>query len=68
MTDATKRIIAERGSEFLREAAVLIAVFLPLVWFLELKNELTREWILITVMLSIGLWISGVMLEVIMGE
>jgi len=49
--------------DFLREAAVLTAVFLPMDWILVEKNDLTWRFIWNTAGLSLGLLVLGIVIE-----
>ncbi len=60
----TKQKIAGMLGAFLREAAVLTAVFLPLVWLVELDKPLTFWWLFSTLVLSGVLLAVGVLIEV----
>ena len=59
-----KQKIARMLGEFLREASVLTAVFLPLVWLVELDMPLTLWWLFSTVVLSGVLLAVGILIEV----
>ena len=62
-----QKTTAEMISEFLREAAVLVAVFIPLDRILSQGKDFTREWFWITVGSSGALLFAGVALERIRG-
>ena len=57
------KTIAEMISEYLREAAVLVAVFIPLDRILSQGKSFTRRWFWITVGVSAVLLIAGITLE-----
>ena len=62
-----KQKAAKMFGEFLRESAVLFAVFFPMIWILEKDYQVTAVWIfsVITfsvVLLGVGVWI-GVRVE-----
>jgi uncharacterized membrane protein YczE len=56
--------IARMLGEFLREAAVLTAVFVPLVRLIEQEKPLTFWWLFITLLVSITLLAVGILIEV----
>jgi uncharacterized membrane protein YczE len=56
--------IARMLGEFLREAAVLTAVFVPLVRLVEQEKPLTFWWLFITLMVSVTLLAVGILIEV----
>ena len=58
-----QKTIAEMISEYLREAAVLVAVFIPLDRILSQGKSFTRQWFWITVGVSAILLIAGITLE-----
>jgi len=49
--------------DFLKEAAVLVAVFLPLDRIVSKEAPFTQRWVWVTVALSIGLFVGAVLLE-----
>jgi hypothetical protein len=57
-----RKTIAEMGGEFLREAAVLIAVFIPLDLTM-LREPLTVGWWMAILGISGGTFVAGVALE-----
>lgn len=58
-----QKTIAEMISEYLREAAVLVAVFIPLDRILSQGKAFTRQWFWITVGVSAVLLVAGITLE-----
>jgi hypothetical protein len=58
-----QKTIAEMISEYLREAAVLVAVFIPLDRILSQGKTFTRQWFWITVGFSAVLLVAGITLE-----
>ena len=50
--------------EFLREAAVLTAVFVPLVRLVEQEKPLTFTWLFTTLIVSLVLLAVGILIEV----
>ena len=58
-----QKTIAEMISEYLREAAVLVAVFIPLDRILSQEKSFTRQWFWITVGVSAILLVAGRTLE-----
>jgi len=58
-----QKTIAEMISEYLREAAVLVAVFIPLDRILSQGKTFTRQWFWITVGISAVLLLAGITLE-----
>ena len=58
-----QKTIAEMISEYLREAAVLFAVFIPLDRILSQGKTFTRQWFWITVGVSAILLLAGITLE-----
>ena len=58
-----QKSIAEMISEYLREAAVLVAVFIPLDRILSQGKTFTRQWFWITVGVSAVLLVAGITLE-----
>ena len=63
-----KEKVARMLGEFLRESAVLIAVFVPLVRLVEQEQPLTFWWLFITLVLSGGLLTAGILVEVVISE
>jgi len=63
MRDATKRRATRRAGEFLREYALLIAVFYPLDVYLQ-STALTVGQLITTLLISGSLWTIGVILDV----
>jgi len=63
MREATKRRATRRAGEFLREYALLIAVFYPLDVYLQSKG-LTGGEVVTTLVISGTLWTVGVVLDV----
>jgi hypothetical protein len=61
--NGTKKSVAEMLSEFLREAAVLTAVFLPMDRVVAQREDLTWGWLSITISISLFLFVVGVMVE-----
>ena len=59
-----RRTVAEMVGEFLREAAVLVFVFVPLVRVLEQNSSLTLAEILTTLVVAGGLLAVGIAIEV----
>ena len=59
----SQKTIAEMISEYLREAAVLVAVFIPLDRVLSQGKSFTYQWFWITVGVSAILLIAGITLE-----
>ena len=55
--------IAEMLGEYLREAAVLSGVFIPLDRILSQGKTFTRQWFWITVGVSVVLLVAGITLE-----
>jgi len=49
--------------DFLKEAAVLVAVFLPLDRIVSKEAPFTQRWVWVTVALSVGLFVGAVLLE-----
>jgi|HubBroStandDraft_5_1064220.scaffolds.fasta_scaffold1852900_1 hypothetical protein len=63
MADETgRKTVAEMVSDYLREAAVLIIVFIPLDLFVESKPFTTRVACL-TGVISLGLLVAGIFVE-----
>ena len=60
-----KKTVAEMFGEFLREAAVLTAVFLPMDRVVGQREDLTWSWLWITVSISLLLFAVGVMLDLL---
>jgi len=58
-----QKSIAEMISEYLRESAVLVAVFIPLDRILSQGKTFTRQWFWITVGVSAVLLVAGITLE-----
>ena len=58
-----QKSVAEMISEYLREAAVLVAVFIPLDRILSQGKTFTRQWFWITVGVSVVLLVAGITLE-----
>jgi len=58
-----QKTIAEMISEYLREAAVLVAVFIPLDRILSQGKSFTHQWFWITVGVSAVLLVAGITLE-----
>ena len=56
--------IARMLGEFLREAAVLTAVFVPLVRLVEQEKPLTFTWLFTTLIVSLVLLAVGILIEV----
>jgi len=63
----SRKTVAEMFGDFLREAAVLTAVFLPMDWILVEKNDLTWRFIWNTAGLSLGLLVLGIVIEKVRG-
>ena len=55
--------IAEMIGEFLREAAVLVAVFIPLDLAISDEHNLTISWGIAIVVLPVGFFAGGVWVE-----
>jgi hypothetical protein len=62
-----QKTTAEMISEYLREAAVLVAVFIPLDRILSQGKTFTRQWFWITVGIGTVLLLSGITLERVRG-
>jgi hypothetical protein len=62
-----QKTTAEMISEYLREAAVLVAVFIPLDRILSQGKTFTRQWFWITVGISTLLLVAGITLERVRG-
>jgi hypothetical protein len=62
-----QKTTAEMISEYLREAAVLVAVFIPLDRILSQGKIFTRQWFWITVGISTVLLVAGITLERVRG-
>jgi hypothetical protein len=60
---AGQKTITEMLADFLREAAVLCAVFIPMDRVISKGEPFTREWLWITVGTSALLLVSGITLE-----
>ena len=58
-----QKTIAEMISEYLKEAAVLVAVFIPLDRILLQGKTFIRQWFWITVGVSAVLLVAGITLE-----
>jgi len=58
-----KRTVGELAVDFLREAAVLTAVFIPLDRVVSKEEPFTEQWVWITVLVSVGLFLGAVILE-----
>lgn len=58
-----RKTVAEMLSEFLREAAVLTAVFLPMDRVVAQRADFTWRWVWITLATSAGLLCVGILLE-----
>ena len=63
MRVATKRRIGKLGGEFLREFALLIAVFYPLDFYIQYRSLTALQGITTLPVVTI-LWTSGVILDV----
>lgn len=63
MAAAVGKTVAEMFGEFLREAAVLTAVFLPMDWILVEKNAVSWTFVWVAAGLSTRLLAAGVVLE-----
>jgi hypothetical protein len=62
-----QKTTAEMISEYLREAAVLVAVFIPLDRILSQGKTFTRQWFRITVAVSAVLLVAGITVERVRG-
>ncbi len=58
-----RKTVAEMLGEFLREAAVLTAVFLPMDRVVAQRADFTWDWLWITVGVAAGLLALGVVVE-----
>ncbi len=62
-TDNDRKSVAEMLGEFLREAAVLTAVFLPMDRVVAQRANFTWEWLWVTLLISAVLLVVGIMAE-----
>jgi hypothetical protein len=62
-TDNDRKSVAEMLGEFLREAAVLTAVFLPMDRVVAQRANFTWEWLWVTLLISAVLLIIGIMVD-----
>lgn len=56
-----KRDVLEMLSEFLRESAVLVLVFVPLEFYKS--GKITVEWLIVIILFSILVLAGGIVLE-----
>ena len=63
MAAESRKTVAEMFGEFLREAAVLTAVFIPMDWILVEKNAISWAFASATVGVSAGLLAAGVIID-----